>query len=534
VQECGKSAQVVRDDTDMVRLLLASDTPVILLLASEYVSAIHPLTRAELDRSLAHLGFTGVETTVLGEEIVAAAYDQTFTAMSYGPPRLRSTCPVTVDWVRRFYPQLTGALMPIIPPYIAQARLVRALYPSDIAIVYASPCYSRKDEVFQKEVAGDIDVAIGFDELRALISEVPPQPVGNRSARKPQVSKVLSAIDGFPRRMISATNCTNGTVTTVRGLDELDRLLSAIVRGETAPGIVDMLCCEGCLDGPCVNQELSVFAKRAIDVSERKREAPPAVDTRTLLSALPTIDLGRTFAADPAPFREPTAAQVDEVLTAGEFMSRDDHLDCGACGRPTCVEQAVAIWMGNSTWDLCFPLQKKLLVRECEHHAEASVTDDLTGLMNRRAFDRRLSEEVDRAARYGTPLSLIMIDLDVFKSVNDRFGHATGDMLLRAFGQLLRAELRATDVAVRYGGDEFALVLPGINKTGAWAVAEKICGRLRNLDWGLDQAIRSTASMGVASLSDPPVEASVLLELADAALYRAKRAGRDRVELAAG
>ncbi|PKN32237.1 MAG: hypothetical protein CVU63_19815 [Deltaproteobacteria bacterium HGW-Deltaproteobacteria-20] len=352
------------------------------------------------------------------------------------------------------------------------------------------------------------------------------------SRRKPQVVKQLSAIDGFPRRVLAGGHMDTASVTTVRGLDELDRLLTAIVRGETAPAVVDMLCCEGCLDGPCVNSELSVFAKRSIDTAERSRQAPPAVDTRTLLSALPSVQLGRTFTPDPAPVREPSEEQIDEVLAAGEFMSREDLIDCGACGRATCVEQAVAIWSGDSSWDLCFPLQRKRLVRECEHFSEASVTDDLTGLINRRAFDQRLSDEVERAVRYKTPLSLVMIDLDGFKEVNDRYGHAAGDALLRATGTLLRSELRATDAAVRYGGDEFALVLPGVHKTGAWAVAEKICASLRQLQAAAGDdgpKVSATASMG-----EHCTDASALLESADAALYRAKRAGRNRVELAAG
>lgn len=536
VQECGNSSSSVRDDTAAVRDLLASDTPVIALLASEYLSALHPMSRADIEHALDVLGFSGVETTVLGEEIVAAAYDQLLAGGDCGPPRLRSTCPVTVEWVRRFYPQLTDALLPIVPPYIAQARLVRELYPTDIAVVYISPCYARKDEVFAPDLAGDVDVAIGFDELRALFAGTASRPEDAPSKRKPNVVKEISAIDGFPRRLLAGGKMDTGCVVTARGLDDLDRLLTAIVRGEAAPQVVDMLCCEGCLDGPCVNSELSVFAKRALEVSERSRQAPPAVNTRTLLSALPSVELSRRFFPDPAPVREPTQEQIDEVLATGEFMSRDELIDCGACGRSTCVEQAVAIWMGNSTWDLCFPLQKKRLTREREHFSQKSLTDDLTGLVNRRAFDARLVEEVERGKRYQTPLSIVMVDLDGFKEINDRFGHATGDSLLRAVGALLQAELRTTDVAARYGGDEFALVLPGVHKTGAWAVAEKIRAGVRLLGASAAEGptVGTTVSMGVASLGEQSIEADALLELADAALYRAKRAGRDRVELAAG
>jgi diguanylate cyclase (GGDEF)-like protein len=223
-------------------------------------------------------------------------------------------------------------------------------------------------------------------------------------------------------------------------------------------------------------------------------------------------------------------------LTAGEFESRASTIDCGACGYRTCVSHAVAIWQGNSTWEMCFPLQKRRLIREREHFAEAAVIDELTGLMNRRAFDRRLREEVARAQRYDTPLSLVMMDLDGFKEINDRHGHACGDALLRAVGVLLSSGLRTADLAVRFGGDEFALILPNTTKTDAWAVAEKIRNSLARLTIHADRdlCVTTTVSVGIASVSDQLSHTNDLLTAADQALYRAKRAGRNRVELSPG
>jgi len=334
----------------------------------------------------------------------------------------------------------------------------------------------------------------------------------------------------------SGRDMTDGDVSVVRGLGEIDGLLGAIQRGETSPAVVDMLCCEGCIDGPCVSPESSVFAKRAIDAAERERQPPPAVDSRTFLSALPKIDLHRAFDAEAAPVYQPTAEEIDNVLAAGEFTNPAEHLDCGLCGYDTCVEHALAIWLGNSTWTMCFPLERKRLLREHERLSEASLTDDMTGLLNRRALDARLAEETARAERYGSPLSLVVLDLDNFKEVNDHYGHAAGDALLRAVGVLLRAELRTADIAVRYGGDEFALVLPGVTKTGAWAVAEKILGSLRTLATDTDEGLRvnATCSVGVASFGEAYRDADALLRGADSALYAAKRSGRNRVELAAG
>jgi diguanylate cyclase (GGDEF)-like protein len=540
VTACGNSGYAVRNDLPIVHELLESDRPVVAVLASEFVAAMHPLSPAEIERALEGIGFAAVETTVLGEELVAAAYEQVESRTHAPLPKLRSTCPVAVSWVKRFYPQLTEALLPIVPPYVAQARLVKAIYSGDVAVVYVSPCWSRKNEISDPDFDGAVDVAIGFDELKRLIAERPlrlaPPGSGMRGARRPQAAKQLSLTDGFPRRTLVERDPTTHALATVRGLEDIDRLLRAIVRGETAPQLVDMLSCEGCIDGPAIDAELSVFAKRNIVAADREQQPPPPIDSRSFLSALPAIDLWRSFDPQPALARVPTAEEIDAVLAAGDFASRSATIDCGACGFDTCVDHAAAICLGHSTWDLCFPLQRKLMARDRIELTANALSDPLTHLGNRRLFDQRLAEEVARSQRYTEPLSLIMIDLDRFKDINDQHGHVTGDEVLTAVGALLHETLRASDIAARYGGDEFSVILPGTHKTEAWVVAEKVRSALHELRMhtATGHEITVRASLGVASYSVDHEDAVHLLEAADAALYRAKHSGRDRVELALG
>ena len=540
VVECGNEGYVRRDDLARVRALLASDARVVAVLASEHLAALYPMGAAEVERALEQAGFDSVETTVLGEELVAAAYEQVDAQAPDSPPRLRSTCPVVVLWVERYHPKLTSALVTIVPPYIAQARLVKATSPRNTAVVYVSPCWARKDEIFEPQLAGAVDVAIGFDELKSLLAEGPVRPLPNSpeppAKRRPHAAKELSLTDGFPRRFLTERDMTNRDVVVVRGLAEIDRLLTAIERGETAPNMADMLNCEGCTDGPAVNHELSLFVKRNVIAAESERQPRLAVDSRSLLSALPAIDLRRVFSPSPVLSRVPSAEEIDAVLAEGEFHSRAEVLDCGACGHDTCVAHAAAVCLGDSSWDLCFPLQRKRLLRERSEMVERALKDALTGLGNRRAFDERIEEETARAERYGTELALVMIDLDDFKEVNDRYGHPMGDELLVHVGHILVATLRAIDIPIRYGGDEFAIILPETGKTEAWVVAEKIRTALGELKLVASDGTRvsTTGSIGIASFGPAAGSAYALLAAADAALYRAKRRGRDRVELAAG
>ena len=163
------------------------------------------------------------------------------------------------------------------------------------------------------------------------------------------------------------------------------------------------------------------------------------------------------------------------------------------------------------------------------HHAvqRQALTDELTDLANRRRFREALRTEVARSQRNGTPLSLLLADLDGFKRVNDEHGHQVGDEVLYAIARLIEDRVRATDIAARLGGDEFAILLPDTPLTGATALAEKLRAALH--DEHRQPQLRSiTASFGAAALQ-AGADGDDLLRNADAALYSAKGSGRDRI-----
>jgi len=165
-----------------------------------------------------------------------------------------------------------------------------------------------------------------------------------------------------------------------------------------------------------------------------------------------------------------------------------------------------------------------------------STTDSLTQLANRRRFDRLLDEEIRRARRAGSPLSVLLADIDHFKRVNDSYGHPFGDECLRQVAAVLAAHCqRAGDVAARYGGEEFVVLLPGLDAEQAVALAESIRCTIAHLQLQHgEQPVALTISLGVATLTPSLVAPADLLAAADAALYQAKNAGRDQVVLAPG
>ena len=157
--------------------------------------------------------------------------------------------------------------------------------------------------------------------------------------------------------------------------------------------------------------------------------------------------------------------------------------------------------------------------------------DGLTRIHNRRSFDERLLDEMRRHQRYGHELSLLMVDLDHFKQINDTHGHPAGDMVLREVGSILQSSLRVTDFTARYGGEEFVVLLPHTSEQDARSLAERIRRRIESCAYCHEgKNFRATASIGVASLKSGPLSAEEdLVLLADKALYAAKHNGRNTV-----
>ena len=164
-----------------------------------------------------------------------------------------------------------------------------------------------------------------------------------------------------------------------------------------------------------------------------------------------------------------------------------------------------------------------------DHLRTLSFIDPLTGVANRRALEARLNEEIARAARHDAPLALIMLDIDYFKHYNDEFGHVLGDDVLCCFAELLRMDIRQTDLVVRYGGEEFIVLLPETTEEGARMLAERYRARVESTNF---PGKKITTSIGLAIWQPRFERPEQFIDSADQALYAAKRAGRNRVEVA--
>lgn len=191
----------------------------------------------------------------------------------------------------------------------------------------------------------------------------------------------------------------------------------------------------------------------------------------------------------------------------------------------------------------CFVLVVNILsletarnVKRLRTFEQESITDPLTGIYNRRYLERRLADEIARANRYGMPLSVLLIDIDHFKRVNDIYGHQVGDLVLEGLAQLIVVTLRTTDIVARYGGEEIMVIAPSTPVKTAADLAERLRKVVENASFevpaelNLDiSALGVTVSIGVACFGPDAKDMNELVQSADKAMYRAKKEGRNRV-----
>jgi diguanylate cyclase (GGDEF)-like protein len=221
----------------------------------------------------------------------------------------------------------------------------------------------------------------------------------------------------------------------------------------------------------------------------------------------------------------PDAEAVSAILNQIGLGPNGRPWDCRACGYKTCREFAEAAALGRASMRQCAPYQE----RRAEEAQRAAAADELTGLSTYRVLRERLAFEIERSKRSNEGFAVLFLDLDRFKQVNDQYGHEAGNDILRTVADEIRHAVRASDVAARYGGDEFVVILTRTDMDGAARVAEALRAGIEGIGRRLGYpAGLITVSVGVAEFDQNEPEGDLLVS-ADRALYRAKAAGRNAV-----
>ena len=515
VPACPHEAIIAVGDATRALEFALSRTAV-LILSVESAAWFYPATPEQVVNACYAAGFSTVHRGVLGDELVAKEYLDLWGEEGWGTGGtiIRSTCPVIVETIKNQYPELIPYLAPVATPIEAEARYLKALYGDDTPIVYTGVCLT--------EGGGDVDAAITLAELEGIFKKrgirVQDQPLFY--SRIPEERRrYWSTAGGLPFDLLKEERQSSRRFRKVRGLGALEGIARAVAVDRIDLGFVDILPCEGCLDHPLLGPKEELFRRREIVGATE----PPRA-TASVLAAGVTIQIGAAFDIE-VNGTGPSVEAVEEILDQIGLAPNGRPWDSGACGYTTCHEFAVAAAQGRTTLKSC----PRYLERQASLAQQQAAVDALTGLASFRVLRDRLANEVARCHRSGEHFAVLFLDLDNFKQVNDRFGHEAGNVVLRETARQCTAHIRSTDVAGRYGGDEFVVVLVGTGEEGALGVGEKVRAAVQQVGVGMGYPEGLvTASIGVAEYRPERKDEDVLVA-ADRALYRAKAAGRNQV-----
>jgi diguanylate cyclase (GGDEF)-like protein len=512
LQACPHGAVKVNGEIGRA-LAIAAQGDGVLILSPESVAHFYPATPEQVINACYAVGFRAVTRGVIGDELVAAEYLKLWEEEPWGT-LIRSTDPVVVDTVRLQFPELVPYLAPVTVPPVAEARYLRAQYGPGLKIVYAgiSPPFS----------SSELDAAITFSDLDQIFrirdANVLSQPIF--FDRVPEERRrYLSAAGGLPLPLLEEARYSSRRFRKLRGLDALKAVARAVAVDRLDLGFVDILSTEGALDHPLSGPREELFWRRELLAStEPPRSRHPVVDTAVVAS------VGATFAIKQRPIRADPEA-VTAILEQIGLGPNGRPWDCRACGFDTCQRFAEAAALGRASMRQCAPYQE----RRAEEAHRAAAADELTGLSTYRVLRERLAFEIERSKRSSEGFAVLFLDLDRFKQVNDQFGHEAGNDILKAVAEEIRNAVRASDVAARYGGDEFVVILTRTDLDGAARVAEALRAGIEGIGRRLGYpAGLITVSIGVSQFDLNEPEGDLLVS-ADRALYRAKAAGRNAV-----
>ena len=513
VPECPHGAVAVAGELGHAVAIAAAGMGA-LILGTESAAHFYPATPEQVVNACYAAGFRVVSRGVIGDELVAMEYLRLWRAETWGT-MIRSTDPVVVDTIRAQYPELVPYLAPVATPGVAEARYLRSVYAPDLKVVYAglSPSVD----------AAEVEATITFADLAELFKargvNLHAQPLV--FTRVPQERRRhVSVAGGMPMALLEEAKHSSRRFQKIRGLASLPAISRAVTVDRLDLGFIDVLSYEGALDHPLSGPREELYWRRAVVQStEPPRSRVPVVEAGLVASVGAVFDIRpRRVTADPA--------AVEQMMAVIGLGPNGRPWDCRACGYSSCRDFAESAVLGRASLRQCSPYQE----RQAEEAQRAAATDLLTGLATFRVLRDRLGHEVERSKRSGDRFTVLFLDLDRLKEINDKYGHESGNEVLKAVAQEVRAAVRASDLAARYGGDEFVVILTRTDLVGAERVAEALRTGVENVGRRLGYPDGTvTVSVGIAEYDPDRPSSGDLLVNADRALYRAKAMGRNTV-----
>ncbi|MBM4040410.1 MAG: histidine kinase [Planctomycetes bacterium] len=373
VKVCAQKAKLIEDSIATVRAMLKNGDRVFACLAPSFPAAFHPTRPGRIVAAIRKLGFAEVWEVAFGAELISHAYARLFReAQRTGRRVIASPCPAVVAFVEKYMPALHDALAPIVSPMVAAARAIRQRHGQSVRIVFIGPCVAKKNEVRDPKVAGEVDAVLSFRELADMIDSagIEPETLPESGFDSPRchVGRSFPISGGLLKTAGLSTDILENSVVTTEGKDRVLDALDAVAEGRSQARFFDVLFCEGCIAGPKIMNDLSVFARKEIiaDYVNEQSRFTTQKDIAEALAEFVALDLTRGFTPQDLKLRQPAEEEIAQALRSLRKFSPDDQLNCGACGYRSCREKAIAVCQGLAEPEMCLPYLVEELEDTCK------------------------------------------------------------------------------------------------------------------------------------------------------------------------
>ncbi len=360
IKTCPQKALFYTSGLFQVKEFLDNNERTIACLDPTFPGVLDRGTPRQLVTALKKVGFAEVWEGAFGAELVSREYRELL-HRDVNRTIISSFCPAIVFYIQKYLPQLIPNLAQIVSPMIAFGRIARELKGANWKVVYITACLAQMEEMNVPEVAGVIDQVITFHEAKQLIDEAGidrlEQEETNFDGPRPYLGRIIPVIGGLYRCMGESFDVLMDEFSVTGGRIRSLRALNQLVAKHIEAKFLDLVFCEGCVDGPFADMEISVLGRRQIVARYTKAEMSrqSAADALVELSRFKNVDLGRQFDNMEQNLSIPTEDQIQSILKAMDKAPPDRNLDCRACGYPSCRDKAIAVAQGLAELEMCLP-----------------------------------------------------------------------------------------------------------------------------------------------------------------------------------
>lgn len=438
IKVCAQSAKAVESSIGEVQRLLGQPAPIVACLAPSFPAAFQNYPPGQIISAIRVLGFEEVMEVAVGAELVAREYSELARDRD-ARPLIATPCPAVVFYIQRHAPALVPYLAPVVSPMIAIGRAVKERYRPGARTVFIGPCTAKKAEIRDPEVAGAIDVVLTFVELQEMFLgagiRVEHLPESDFDGPRPGVGRIFPVAGGLLRTAGIRDDVLDSRVVVTEGVERVPELIKEIEAGHVQAKFYDLLLCNGCIDGPLMGNDLSPFARKEIIASyTSSRSRTEGRERPCKLSDFEGLDLKRKFVSEYVDLPMPTEEEIRRILIQINKNTKEDELNCGACGYDSCREKAVAVYRGLAELEMCLPylieqLQASYLELESSHHALREAEEKLiqsTKLASMGQLAAGIAHELNN------PLGSIMLYSHMLMKTADPGSTAHEDMKLIA------------------------------------------------------------------------------------------------------